>query len=284
MKGMQDESSAQDEREKPVVLFITYTLWTPLVAGAFIRALRLGMEFHRRGWKPIICNTGPMIDDPKVEQARGAVEFVALVHATHAPNQDVARQFFSSMNPQVIVMGEGPMDFTMPFYDGAKIVGCPFVVLDQFYNNWMKPDEKGVDLLLLYGLESFWGEDVKINPPYMLVTPFIEGVTPKNDLPVPSHLHEQKWMTLIAYSDDVLWRGIELLSTLGDVSAVFIIVSPVPSRAVQILEEADIPAHKYVVLPSQSDANVYGLTQASCAVLVSNGFLQIMDSLALERP
>jgi hypothetical protein len=285
MKFMQDETSLRNEPEGPVVVFITYTLWNPIVAGAFIRALRLAVEFHRRGWKPIICNAGPMIDDPKVEQALGAVEFVALNHAAHAPSQEVARQFFKSMNPQVIVMGEGPFSFSMPFYEGAKLVDCPFVVLDQFYNNWMKPISEGVDLLLLYGLESFWGEDVKIGPPYRLIPPFIEAVTPKEELPIPSHLKDQRWLTLIAYSDDVLWRGIEVLSSLEDVSAVFIIiVSPSPARAVEMLEEAGVPAHQYVALPSQSDANIYGLMQASCASLVSNGFLQIMDSLALGTP
>jgi hypothetical protein len=284
MKFMLDESVSRNERERPVVLFITYTLWTPLVAGAFIRALRLAMKFYERGWKPIICNTGPMIEDPKVDQALGAVEFFALNHAAHAPNKGVAREVFKSMNPQVIIMGEGPFSATMPFYEGAKLVGCPFVVLDQFYNNWMKPEHKGVDLLLLYGLESFWRGDIQLESPYRVIPPFIEAVTPKDELPVPARLHDEKWLTLIAYSDDVLWRGIEVLSSLGDAPAVFIIVSPSPAGAVEMLKEAGVPAHKYFALPLQSDANIYGLTQASCAMLVSNGFLQIMDSLALGKP
>ena len=63
---------------RPVVLFVTYTMIVPIVGGAFFRALRLAVEMHRRGWSPVICNNGPMLDDPKIEQARGAVRLVAL--------------------------------------------------------------------------------------------------------------------------------------------------------------------------------------------------------------
>jgi hypothetical protein len=272
------------QKEKPIVLFVTYTMEIPVVAGALIRALRLAQEFHRRGWRPIICNTGPEIDDPKVKQARATFEFFALDNKLHAPNKTVSYQLFKSMNPSVIIMGESPFPIMRPFYDGARMVDCPFVVLDQFYNNWLVPDKSMVDLIFLYGLKSFWQEDAHLRHPYVLTPPFIEAVTRKSQLPVPAHLHDRKWLTLVAYSSAVLRKGIRLLGSLGDVDAAFITVSHRPEEAAELLDKIGVPSSRYAALPLQSDANVYGLTQASSATIISNGFLQIMDSLAMGTP
>jgi hypothetical protein len=195
-----------------------------------------------------------------------------------------ACQQFKSLDPTVIIMGEGPFEAMRVFYTGAKMTKCPFVVLDQYYNDWLLPAKSGVDLVLLYGLKSFWKDELHLAPPYVLVPPFIEAVTPKNELPVPHHLHEYPWVTLVAYEPYVLRTGIDLIASLAEVDTAFIIVSRDPSEADRLLSDAGLDTHRIITLPLQSDPNVFGLFGASRVTLVSNGFLQIMEALALASP
>ncbi len=269
---------------RPVALFVTYTMLDPIVGGAFFRALRLARELHRRGWSPVICNSGPMLDDPKVRQAEGIVQFVSLARDAPGFNSRAARRQFESLHPAVVIMGEGPFETMRVFYNGARRVGRPFVVLDQYYNDWLLPETDGVDLVLLYGLKSFWRDDLRLDEPYVLVPPFIETVTPKAELPVPEHLHGHPWVTLIAYESAVLKKGVDLIAGLGEIDAALIIVSHDPGEAMDLLHPCGIAARKTVVLPLQSDANVFGLFAASRVTVVSCGFLQIMEALAMASP
>ena len=71
--------SADCMTSENVILFITYTMNNPIVGGAFMRAFRLATEMSRRGWRPIICNSGPMLADPKIAAAEESIEFIRLV-------------------------------------------------------------------------------------------------------------------------------------------------------------------------------------------------------------
>jgi hypothetical protein len=116
------------------------------------------------------------------------------------------------------------------------------------------------------------------------VPPFIEAVTPKSDLPIPETLHTYSWIVLVAYESTVLRKGVELLGTLDVTETVFITVSHVPQEARDLLDGAGIDLDRTVSLPLQNDANVFGLMNASCVTVVSNGFLQIMEALAMGSP
>lgn len=115
-----------------------------------------------------------------------------------------------------------------------------------------------------------------------MVPPFIEDIAPKEQLPIPVPLHGMPWVTLIGYSRSVIDQGVELLKMVDEGGFATIAISREPARTESLLREAGIePA---VSLPLQSDANVYGFMEASRVALVSNGFLQIMDGLALACP
>jgi hypothetical protein len=270
--------------EAPVALFITYTMLNPIVGGAFFRALRLACELERRGWSPIICNYGPTLDDPKIDRAMGKVRFESLSSDEPGFDSETACRQFTSFNPKIVIMGEGPIPAMEVFYYGAMMVPCPFLVLDQYYNSWLLPMKEGVDLALLYGLRSFWEDELQLAPPYVMVPPFIEAVTAPEELPIPTDLRSLPWMTLIAYDSNVLKGGIDLMASLGQVHAAVITVSRDTREAMGYLSEAGIDMQRVLALPLQSDANVFGLMGASRVTLVSNGFLQIMEALAMGSP
>ena len=269
---------------RKVVLFVTYTMARPIVGGAFIRALRLAMEMARRDWQPIIANWGPLLDDPKVEEAKDSIQFVLLDRYKPGLSRESLEREFGGLHPAVVVMGEGPFPAMEIIYDAAKRLDRPFVVLDQFYNHELMPRKKGVDLILLYGLASFWGEDLSLEPPYEIVAPFIEAVMPKSELPVPRGLQSRPWITLVAYDDYVCEKGFDLLSRLDDEQPAIIAVSRDPERCRRIAQSHVVDLGRLVTLPLQSDATVFGLFAASAVTLVSSGFLQIMEALAMASP
>ena len=57
-----------------------------------------------------------------------------------------------------------------------------------------------------------------------------------------------------------------------------------PEYAAQRMAAADISADRAVSLPLQSDANLFGLLQASTAGIMANGFMQMTEALALGCP
>jgi hypothetical protein len=276
---------------KPIVLFITYTMTEPSKAGgAFFRALRLAVGFYDRGWNPILCNYGPELDDPKVHEAQGKVRIIHRDRNIVGTNRRKAYRFFKSFNPDVVVFGEGPFQLMDVFYDGARMLKCPFVLLDQYYKRSLVGPRHDVDLFLLSGLKCFWKDDLELYPWEALVPPFIETITPQKELPIPTHLHELPWITFIAYDRPVLQKEAELAARISlnlsikEINPMFITVSYDPLEAKQEMDKAGIPPGRTIHLPVQTDACTYGLMQASRVVIMSNGFLQIMDALALGVP
>ena len=271
----------------PVILFVTYTMNQPApVGGAFFRALRLAVEFHNRGWIPIICNRGPSLNDPKIDQARAKIQFIDLDVKIPGCDSKAAYVFFKSLKPDIVVFGEGPLESMQIYYDGARMINRPFVLLDQYYSRWLVKRRRHVDLLLLNGLKSFWKDEGELYPREVIIPPHIEAVTPKTSIPVPPHLHAKPWVTLIAYDSLVLQKGIQLLAHLENIDeeVVCITVSHEPGEAEQLMFSAGMNSQRLVHLPLQNDANVYGLMEVSQVLLISNGFLQIMEALALATP
>ena len=269
---------------RKVVLFVTYTMANPIVGGAFVRAVRLAGEMAKRGWHPVIANWGPLLNDPKVEEVKDKVEFVSLDRDLPGLTRQRLQRQFGGFHSDIVVMGEGPFPRMELFYEAARRQDCPFVVLDQFYNHELMPWKKGVDLALLYGLASFWDGELRLEPPYEVVPPFIEAVRPKSELPVPSHLHERPWITLVAYDDYVCEKGLDLLARLDNEDAAIIAISRDPDSCSRLARSRDLEPARLVTLPLQSDANAFGFFGASAVTLVSNGFLQIMEALAMASP
>jgi hypothetical protein len=271
-------------RSSRVALFITYTMATPVVGGVFIRAIRLAVELARRGWHPVIANWGPFLDDPKAEAAKACIKFVSLDRYQPGLTRQTLEMQFKTFNPDLVIMGEGPFEAMELFNEAGKRLDCPFVVIDQFYNHDLMPHKEGVDLVLLYALASFWRDDLRIGPPFEIVPPFIEAVTPKSELPVPERLHVRQWITFVAYDEYVCRVGFELLAQLVEEEPIIIAIS----RNVELCREfalsRNIDLSRIVALPLQNDANVFGFFAQSAVTLVSSGFLQIMEALAMGSP
>jgi len=267
-----------------VALFITYTMASPVVGGAFFRSLRLACELARRNWQPIIANCGPSLADPKVDAARKSVHFIPLDRESLGLTADSAAAQFRALRADIAIMGEYPFELMKIYYDAARRLDTPLVVLDQFYCNTHLPAALGADLVLLYALASFWNDELSLGPPYEIVPPFIEEVTPESDLPVPDRLREHPWISLVAYDDYVTHKGIELLAQLENTEPAIIGITPSPETFGALTRSAGIDAARVVCLPLQSDANVFGFFGSSAVTLVSNGFLQIMDALAMASP
>ena len=245
-----------------------------------MRAARLVHEFSLRGWRCVMCNFGPFLDDPKIDAIRGR----AVLDELELGTSKALRAHMSGFDPDVVVMGEGPMEAMKPSYEAARDLPRPFVVLDQFYNNWLLPLRDGVDLCLLYGLRSFWGEELVLGPPYEIVPPFIDEVTPRERLPVPAPLHALPWVTLVAYEPVICERGLETIARASCSDTALIIVSRDPERSARLALAKGIAESNLVSLPLQPDPDIFGLLGASSVALVSNGFLQIMECLAMGTP
>ena len=276
--------SADSMSSENVILFITYTMNNPIVGGAFMRAFRLATEMSRRGWRPIICNSGPMLADPKIAAAEESIKFIRLVRERPELTVDVAAAEFAAMNPDIIVMGEGPISPMRLYYDAARRLPQPFIVLDQFYSDRLLPEKAGVDLVLLYALSTFWRNDLLLRSPYEVTPPFIETVVSKQDLPIPIEWQDVPWLTFVAYDTYVLKKGLDLLARLAQPDLVKIVICRNPAVCRREAGAMGIAMEKFVCLPLQLDPVVFGFFSASAVSLVSNGFLQIMDCLALGSP
>jgi hypothetical protein len=269
---------------KSIALLITYTMDEPLVGGVFFRALRLANELFRRDWTAIILNSGPRLSDPKIDQAGDKIDI--LWNRPWEQNESVEALCaeYKRINPSVIIMGEYPFQAMERFFQAAKMTAKPLVVLDQYYNQTIVPDCEGVDLILLYGLSSFWEDDFIFDRPYVLTPPFIEQVAPKPLLPVPSHLRHLPWITLVAYEPAILLQGLQLLGDIDTRHIGIIVLSSFHEQVQRLCGEFGINPKNVVDLPLQDDANMFGFIHASRVCLVSNGFIQLMDALALGCP
>jgi hypothetical protein len=263
---------------------VTYTMANPAVVGVFFRALRLSGELYRRGWSPTICNYGPLPEDPKVTSAAGTVRILSLDHTAPGFGPLEALAVFRQIAPDLVVFGEGPIEAMVPLYKAARMLTAPFVVLDQYYDSAFVGRRYGVDRLLLYGLQSLWEEPLGEEGSFALVPPFIDEVAPREELPIPDELAQRDWVTVLGFDAGVvLRRGIEMLAGL-EAEPVVVTVSQDPEQAAAWMVEAGLPRERTIALPLQADHCLFGLIAASRAVVLANGFMQIMEALALACP
>lgn len=137
---------------------------------------------------------------------------------------------------------------------------------------------------MLYGLKSIWKDDGRLSHPFQMVPPFIEDVTPPERLPVPASLRTRPLLLLVAYERPILEKGVHVLSGLTQAPLGAILVSPDPAEGGRLMEGAGFSCGRFVSLPLSGDPDVFGLMALCSVSLVSNGFLQVMESIALESP
>jgi hypothetical protein len=267
-------------------LIVTYTLATPAAAvGVFFRALRLSHELQRRGWGCVICNHGPIPSDPKVDQARQLATIVRFEGIDSESDFRRGLALFRGVRPRVVIFGEYPIPHVEPLYLACQALGTPpLLMLEQYYNAGSAPLPRGVDHMILYGLRSMWPDEPLVHPYLRVVPPFIDRVTPKDELPVPVHLAAKPWVTVLGFDDRVLRAGIEILARLRSEGTLGIVLSHAPETSNRMLAEAGVPPEGRLALPLQQDENLFGFIAASRAVVLANGFMQMAEALALGCP
>jgi hypothetical protein len=161
---------------------------------------------------------------------------------------------------------------------------APLVVLDQFYQPKYPWPHPGVDLLLLYGLKCLWEEAVERPGHYSIVPPFIDGITEVAALPAPSSLEGLPWITVLGFDERVLRGGVELIGKLERHRPAAITVSRDPRLSERLMDAAGIGPERRLALPLQRDQDLFGWIAASRVTILANGFMQIVEALALGCP
>lgn len=260
-------------------LIVTYTLDTPAaVVGVFFRALRLAFYLRTRGWRSLIFNFGPIVNDPKLNALPPEIEV-----RNDIETEDVAKALrqFRAARPDVVILGEAPFDGGMQrLWSAAALLGAPFFLLEQYYSV-SAPGNFDVDLMLLYGLKCFWPQHENRKRRWVMVSPFIGPVTPPERLPAPPAVRR---VVILGFEPMVLEKGLAVLAALDDLRPQVVALSHDPAAAAGKMAAAGIPGSRAVALPLQDDATLYGLIHSSAASIVANGFMQIMESLALCCP
>ena len=266
-------------------LLVTYTMATPAAAvGVFFRALRLSHELHRRGWACVIFNRGAIPSDPKVDRARQQAEIVSFEGTDADTDFRRALALFRDIDPQVVVFGEYPMPWIEPLFLACRALAAPpLLMLEQYYGPEAGILLRGVDYLLMYGV-SMWPDEPLRHRFFRVVPPFIDRVTPKDELPVPAQLAGKPWITVLGFDDGVLRAGIEILARVRDHGVLGITLSHSPEACDRMLGKAGVPPEGRLALPLQRDEDLFGLIAASRAVVLANGFMQMAEALALGCP
>lgn len=270
------------------VLIITYTLANPATVGVFFRALRLGFELDRRGHKVIVANAGPLPQDPKVDAARGRIELHEIPWGGPELPLPRARRTLASFRPDLVVFGEGPFDTMETAFRAARGLWTPFILLDQYYQDWLTTKRRDLDRVLLYGLASFVRDgEFRFGDRFRLIPPFIGEVTAKRDLAAPPELEDEPWVTVLGFEPIVLRRGIELVASLPappEHRPVLVALTHDPAETRRLAEEAGLDPSRVVAPGLAGDADLFGFMAAARAVVLANGYMQILESLALARP
>lgn len=265
--------------------FVTYTFGDPCAVGVFFRALRLGFELHRRGWRFVVLNLGPIPDDPKVDRAREiGGELLGLAGLDEEGNRRETAERLRGIAPDLVVFGEEPMPGMVPYFEGARTVGAPLVLLDQHYNLDLRSPHWGVDLLLLYGLRSLWEGEVDLPGRHAVIPPFIDEVTPASALGAPPGFEGLPRVTVLGYDERVLRGGVALLGRLERHRPAVIAVNREPRLAERLMDEAGIGPERRLALPLLRDPDLFGWMATSRVTILANGFMQMMEALALGCP
>ena len=271
--------------ESSTALLVTYTVGDPAVVGVFFRALRLTRELRRRGWTCVVFNYGPIPDDPKVDEIRRDSEIICFESDNSRRDLDLVLAMYRRIAPRVVLFGEYPLDFMEPLLLAARLlVTPPLLVLDQYYGPDAGAVLWGVDAYLMYGVRSLWPDPPPRHRSFAIIPPFIDLVTPKDELPVPAGLAALPWITIVGFDRRVMCAGIELLARLRDLDVAGVVLSHNPAEAARLMQEAGVPNDRAVALPLQHDANLFGLIAASRVVVLANGFMQLAEAVALGCP
>ncbi len=267
------------------VVVVTYTMTNPTAVGVFFRALRLGFELADRGHRVTVANAGPVPADPKVDLARARLTLAELPWQGPGFGLREARDLFASLAPDLVVIGEGPFDTMRMHYRAARGTWAPFVLLDQYYGDWLLTRRPDVDRILLYGLRPFVeAGELELGERYRLVPPFIAAVTPAERLPAPAALAGLPWVTILGFERLVLERGLELVAALPAPRPVAVALAHDPAAALALAAAKGLDPERVIAPGLCPDPDLFGFMAAARAVVLANGFMQILESLALARP
>ncbi len=268
------------------VLIVTYTMNEPAaVVGVFFRALRVGFELRRRGFRVVVSNCGEIPEDPKVDAARGALEIYPAPWQDKGFDAAAAAARFATYEPDLVIFGEGPFDSMIEPFRGAKRLGTPFVLLDQYYQDWLLREHEDIDLALYYGLRPFVHEgEFTFGDRYRLLPPFIAQVSPREELPLPETLRSRPLVTVLGFDAGVLRTGLDRLAALPEPRPAVLVLNHDPDLARHEARARGLPADGVVAPGLLPDASFFGAISAARVVVLANGYMQILEALALATP
>jgi hypothetical protein len=267
------------------VLIVTYTLEHPATVGVFFRALRLGFELTARGHRVVVLNAGPVPRDPKVDAARGRIEIGEIPWGGPRFPIELARDRMAAVGADLIVFGEGPFDTMQTAFRAARGQWPPLMMLDQYYQDWLVTKRSDVDLVLLYGLTSFVKPgEFRFGPRFRLIPPFIRDVTPVAELPMPDEMRGEPWVTVLGFEPVVLEKGLELIAALPEPRPAVVALSHDPESTRWLAGARGVDPRRVVTPGLRHDADLFGFMAGGRAVILANGYMQILEALALARP
>jgi len=183
-----------------------------------------------------------------------------------------------------VVFGETPLPGMEPYLEAARMGSAPLVLLDQHYNMDFDSRLWGVDLFVLYGLRSFWEGQVDLPGRHAIIPPFIDEVTPASALAAPPGFEGLPRVTVLGLDERVLRGGVALVGRLEHHRPAVIAVSREPRLAEELMEEAGIGPERRLALPLLRDPDLFGWMATSRVTILANGFMQMMEALALGCP
>ena len=268
------------------VLIVTYTMEEPAaVVGVFFRALRIGFELRRRGFRVVVSNCGEIPEDPKVDAAREVLEIYGAPWQDRGFDAATAAARFATYEPDLVIFGEGPFDAMIEPFRGAKRLGTPFVLLDQYYQDWLLREHQDIDLAMYYGLRPFVHEgEFTFGERYRLLPPFIDRVSPRDDLPLPDALRHRPLVTVLGFDTGVLRTGLDRLAALPEPRPGVLILNHDPDHARHEAATRGFPPTDVVAPGLLPDTGFFGAIAAARVVILANGYMQILEALALATP
>ena len=282
------------------VLFVAYCIGSPdgeSLIGVYKRALRIGLEMARRGHRvSLLCPGRENFHDRMTARAERSINFLdwplgeeSLEGA--AENYRLSLAAMQELAPQVVVIGEAPLDGALlEMTLCAAELRIPIVCLDNAHQPAQADlflDHHGMmfDGVILNGPSSFYTADP---PPYVVqVPPFIEAAPQRAEALLCGQLglHAKKTMTILAYDRNVEELGASLFEKLADPELEAVFICPHTEACRDRLDRLpESLQDRLRVIPPLPDGEHFGLCQLSSLVICKCGFMQVSECLCLGTP
>ena len=235
---------------------------------------------NRRGWTFTVFNNGPLPEeDPKLQRraSRAAVRIDLADMDDDDAKTRAIRAILQKDEPDLMVFGEVPTDAAvLDGADGPRRSCCSI-------NSTTRPaSPTGTAGASTASSSMAYAPSGRSRSTCAsLRDRSAHRCSPWSRTPLPATLRELPRVVVLGLDERVLDRGIEI----GRLRRADRHRHPQPRpRRVEGMNAAGIPPERRLSLPLLKDADLYGWIAASRVAIVANGFMQMMEMLALGCP